>query len=96
MVEIPPTRSRTDDLIDRLTSRKFLLCLFVIVLGLVGFATGHLTYDQLLTGTLTAIGIFSGMEGLADAASALRPRPTPDTQIVTTSTSAPADVEAHA
>lgn len=65
------------DLVERLTSRKFILTLVVILLAVVGYMSGQLDYGQFVNTVLFAVGIFSGVEGLADAAGALKGRPTP-------------------
>jgi hypothetical protein len=71
------------DLVERLTSRKFILALVVILLALVGYLTHQLDYSSFVNVALWAVGIFSGSEGLADAAGALKPHPVP-TAVVTT------------
>jgi len=65
------------DLVGRLTSRKFILCLVVLALTVIGYGTGQLTYEQLVNIVLIAVGVFSGAEGLADAAGAFRRSSTP-------------------
>jgi hypothetical protein len=57
------------NLITRMASRKFLLCILVVALALIGFFTNHMTFDQMTTTILTTVGIFTGAEGLVDAAS---------------------------
>lgn len=82
------SQSRIDDLVDRLTSRKLILCVVSILLAIYGHASGHLTFEQLQMSVLTAVGIFSGAEGLADAAAAFRPKPDAPTQTVNVDTQA--------
>lgn len=69
------TQSRTGELIDRLTSRKFLLCLVTIMLSTVGYMTNHITFEQMQTTVLLAVGTFSAAEGLTDAATMLNTSP---------------------
>jgi hypothetical protein len=64
------------DLFERLTSRKFLFALVVVVLALIGWATHNLTYGEMIQAVLWSSGVFMGAEGIADAAGRLASKPT--------------------
>lgn len=64
------------DLYERLTSRKLWLCLLMLALAFLGYATGQLDYRQFETACLAAVAIFSGSEAVVGAARAMKaPRP---------------------
>lgn len=69
------------DLYGRLTSRKLWLCLITMGIAMFGYWSGNLTYNQLQTAILTAVGLFTAAEGLTDAASALQRRTAPDSVV---------------
>lgn len=67
------SQDRWGDLYDRLTSRKFLLCLFMLSLAIAGYSSGHSTWGEFQQAALTAIGVYTVAEGATDAVGALRP-----------------------
>jgi hypothetical protein len=79
---------------ERLTSRKFLIGILVIVLALAGWVSGNLAYGDMVQAALWVAGLFMGAEGLADAAGRLRPSPpapvvTPQADTTTVNVEAP-------
>lgn len=76
------------DLIERLTSRKFLIGILVIGLALLGWATGNLSYSDMVQTALWVAGLFMGAEGLGDAAGRLASRPAATTTTVNNPTDA--------
>lgn len=62
-----------NDLLDRLTSRKFLLTIAGILYTLVQVGAGALTPEQGMEAIKVLIVAFLGAEGAADAAGRLKP-----------------------
>ena len=89
------SQSRTDELVDRLLSRKLWLCLITIILAAYGHTSGYLAYDDFVKTVLGAVGIFSLAEGAADAAGAWHSTPdtTVKTTVNTTNTDGPPEVK---
>ncbi|HVQ45161.1 MAG TPA: hypothetical protein VMT30_09505 [Candidatus Saccharimonadia bacterium] len=70
------SQSKLDDLYNRLTSRKLLLCLFMLALAIAGYWGGHITWSEFQTAALGAVGIYTVAEGASDAVGAWRSQPT--------------------
>jgi hypothetical protein len=70
------TPERWNDLYDRLTSRKLLLCIVTIILAIFLYHTGDLTAVQLQQAVLVAVGVYTTAEGATDAIGAWRSTPT--------------------
>lgn len=60
------------DLYTRLTSRKLWFALATIVLAIIGYRVGELTYWQMQTAVTGAFGVYAVAEGAADALRAHR------------------------
>lgn len=74
--------SKLDDLYERLTSRKFLLCLVSLGIFTLGYANGSLTYEDFSKAVLGAVLTYSAAEAATDAAAAWHT--SPDTTVRTT------------
>jgi len=61
------------DIVDRLTSRKFLLTAAGILYTLVQVGAGSITPQEALNAIQVLIGAFLAAEGVADAAGRLKP-----------------------
>jgi len=57
------------DLKSRLTSRKFLLAIGVIVFAVLGYATGQMSFDAAMTAARDAAFAYIASEGFGDALS---------------------------
>lgn len=57
------------DFLARLSSRKFLLTLGGVIFYLLGGALGHFEWDVVVDSVLKVIGLYVGIEGLADIVS---------------------------
>lgn len=60
---------------DRLTSRKFLFAVLIVILAILGWASGNLTYNDMIQTAVWVAGFFMGAEGIADAAGRLASKP---------------------
>lgn len=60
------------EIIAKLTSRKFLVCLLVLVLAALGYARGEIRYQDLVDAGLWVATAYGAAEGGADVARALR------------------------
>ena len=61
------------DLVDRLTSRKFLLALAAVIYTVIQVSGGAMTANDGMTHIQIIIAAFMASEGLADAAGRLKP-----------------------
>lgn len=71
------------DLLERLTSRVFLLCVAAIIVISAAALQGAVAWDDAVNALVMLAGIFGGAEAIRDAASSFARRPAqPPTQVV--------------
>lgn len=73
MTRVSQKEHKLSDLLDRLTSRKFLLCIAGILYTLVQVGAGSITPQQGMESIQILIGAYVAAEGIADAAGRLKP-----------------------
>lgn len=69
------SQSKWDDLYDRLTSRKLLLCLTSVVLAIWGYHAGIIDGDRMMSAISVAVTAYTAAEGASDAVAAWRSKP---------------------
>lgn len=71
------SQSKLDDLYDRLTSRKLLLCVTSVALAIWGYHAGIIDGDKMMTAISVAVTAYTAAEGASDAVAAWKAPSTP-------------------
>lgn len=75
------SQSKWDDLYNRLTSRKLLLCITSVALAIWGYYAGIIDGDKMMTAISVAVTAYTAVEGASDAVAAWRASPPTVTEI---------------
>ena len=64
-------KSMTDDLYNRLTSRKFIVSMLVMIVAFIGYFNKEIDFNELMRYVTIIAGIYGVVEAVPDAAKAL-------------------------